>query len=115
MVTQNAQSEASSAWRDQENSQRQSERNQLAETGFFGDCPGGKPIGVGGNDRERGTTSSQPERKTSGGTVKQLIKETREELEETEVKLSKLHKRLNNLEQLSEELEGETKQPEQIE
>ena len=115
MVTQNAQSEASSAWRDQKNSQRQPERNQFAETGLFSDCPGGEPIRIGGNDRERGITSSQSERKASGGTVKQLIKETREELEETEAKLGKLHKRLSNLEQLSEELEGETKQSEQNE
>jgi hypothetical protein len=53
MVTQNAQSQASSAWRDQENSQHQPERNQLTETGFFSNCSGGKPIRVGGNDRER--------------------------------------------------------------
>jgi len=112
MVTQNAQSQASSAWRDQENSQHQPERNQLTETGFFSNCSGGKPIRVGGNDRERGVTSSQSERKTLGGTVKQLIKETRDELEETKVKLDKLHKRLNNLEELSEELEEETKQSE---
>ncbi|MGI2905152.1 hypothetical protein [Tolypothrix sp. VBCCA 56010] len=59
-----------------------------------------------------GTTSSQSKRETSGGTVKQLIKQTREELEETEVKLGKLHKRLTNLEQLSEQLEEETKRSE---
>lgn len=112
MVTQNAQSQASSARRDQENSQPQSQRNHLTETRLSSNCPGGQPLGVSGNDRERGITSSQPKREISGGTVKQLIRETREELEETEVKLGKLHKRLTNLEKLSEELEEETKQPE---
>ena len=109
MVIQNAQSQASSAWRNQENSQYQPERNQLTAIGFSGNCPGGQPIRLGGNDREGGLTFSQSERETSGGPVKQLINETREELQETEVKLGKLHKRLNNLERLSQELEQESR------
>lgn len=106
MVLSNAQSQTSPKGRSQENSQYESFGNQPTETRPISGEPENQPFRSGRDDSQGGNDLFGTGRYSTGGTIKQLIAETLDELNESEAKSEKLRRRLIQLSNLLESVES---------
>ncbi len=113
MVSPNAQSKASPKRRGQENSQYESIGHQPTEARSASRKPGNQPFRSGRDDSEGRDVFFGAGGSVAGGTIKQFIAETLEELKESEVRSDKLRKRLVQLSNLLETVESSTEDSQQ--
>ncbi|MBD2503428.1 hypothetical protein [Anabaena azotica] len=109
MVFSDAQSQASPERRGQTNSQHEPFGHQSTETRSISVYLGNQPFRGSRDDSERGDVPCRTGGHTAGGTIKQLISETLEELQESESRSDKLRKRLVQLSNLLESVESPDK------
>jgi hypothetical protein len=100
MVLHNAQSEAPRTRTNKKTRKPSSDRGQSERIRPDSQDIQGEPITLSRDDRARGNSFNSSGDVPLGGTVQQLITETREEIEEIQNRGEKLHKRLTELEQL---------------
>lgn len=100
MVLDNAQGQAPGTRTDQETRKPSFDGGQSYRTGRDSQDIQGQPFAFSGDDRTGGNSFNSSGDVPPGGTVQQLITETREEIEEIQNRGEKLHKRLTELEQL---------------
>ncbi|MBW4644771.1 MAG: hypothetical protein KME23_17710 [Goleter apudmare HA4340-LM2] len=107
MVLSNAQSQASPARRDQENCEHELVGYKSPKARPVSEEPRNQSFRSGRNDRKGRDVVCGTGGHTAGGTIKQLIAETLEELEETESRADKLRSRLVQLSNLLESVESQ--------
>lgn len=113
MVYSNAQSQASPKRRDKEDSQHESFRDELATTRSVSGSLEYQSLRSSRNDSKGRNVICGSRGYSTGGTVKQLIAETLEELKESESKSEKLRRRLVQLSNLLESIGSHSEEPEQ--
>lgn len=99
-----SQSETQRIRADQEECQFGHDRRRTDRAGQFGRETGSQPFSFGRVDRTGTDSPVGSGDDPLGGTVQQLITETREEINEIEARGEKLRQRLTSLEELSERL-----------
>lgn len=114
MVFSNAQSQASPKGRNQKNSQHEPFRDKSSSTRSIGDNHENQSFRGSGNDSEGRNVLCWTGGSSAGGTIKQLIAETLEELQDSESKSDKLRRRLVLLSNLLESVDSpsEASEPE---
>lgn len=106
MAYNNAQSETSRTRTDKEECEPSADPRQLGGTRHSSSTVWGEPISPSGNDWSATNTFDNPGDVFVGGTVQQLIAETRSEIQEIEDRGEKLRKRLTQLEDLVNRLQN---------
>ena len=106
MVLHNAQGKAPRTRTNQKTRELSSDRGQSQRTGRNSQDIQGQPLPFSGDDRTWGDSFNSSGDVLPGGTVQQLITETREEIDEIQNRGQKLHKRLTELENLLKRLQN---------